>query len=279
MRLIQVGEVELCVDEYGAPAGRPLLLVAGAAASMDWWDVGLCEAIAAGGRRVVRYDHRDTGQSTTGTPGSPAYSASVLHHDCAALIEALDLGPVHLVGMSMGGGIAQAVALRRPQLVSALTLVATSAAGGVDHDSLPGMTPALQRLFADPPPDPDWADRSQVVDHLTASERAFSGRLFDEQRTRAVAAAVFDRSRDPAAAGNHWLVDTEDDAGAPLDVRRLDVPTLVVHGSDDPMFPPPHGEALAAAIPNARLLVVEGMGHQVPPAPAWGQVVPAILAL
>ncbi|HEX6150133.1 alpha/beta hydrolase [Nocardioides sp.] len=278
MRLVRVGDVELCVDEYGDPGDPPVLLLYGAAGSMDWWDVGFCEGIAAGGRRVIRYDHRDTGRSTTWPAGAPAYDGGALERDCIGLIEALGHGPAHLVGLSMGGGIAQSVADHRPDLVAALTLIATTAAGGVESDSLPGLSPELQALFADPPPDPDWTDRDAVIAYLSDTDRAYSGRLFDEDRTRKVAGEVFDRSIDPAAAGNHWLLVGGDD-DEPTDVRWITAPTLVVHGTEDPMFPLPHGEALAAAIPGARLLVVEGMGHQVPPQSAWDQVVPAILSL
>ncbi len=279
MRMLPVGDVELCVDEYGDPDDPPVVLLYGAAGSMDWWDVGFCEAITAGGRRVVRYDHRDTGQSTTGPAGAPTYDGGALERDCIGLVEALGGDPVHLVGLSMGGGIAQSIAHHRPDLVSALTLIATSAAGGVDTDSLPGPSAEVQRLFADPPPDPDWKDREAVVAWLCDMDRAYSGTLFDEVRTRRIAEDIVDRSIDPAAAGNHWLVIGAGDDEEPIDVRRIAAPTLVVHGTEDPLFPLPHGEALAAAIPGARLLEVEGMGHQVPPEPTWPQVVPAILSL
>ena len=275
MRQLRVGDVELCVDELGDPGDPLVVLVGGAAASMDWWDLGLCESIVDGGRRVVRYDHRDTGRSTTGVPGSPDYDGSALERDCAALVEALGGGPAHLVGLSMGGGISQAVALHRPDLVAALTLVATSAVGGVDDD-LPRPTAELRARFESPPPDPDWTDPTRVVDWLVDGERAFAGPLFDEVRTRAIARQVVARSVDPASAGNHWLVGGDDE---PLDVRRITAPTLVVHGDRDPLFPLPHGEALAAAIPDARLLVVPGMGHQVPPEAAWPGFVAGLLAL
>ncbi|MFD1946199.1 alpha/beta hydrolase [Nocardioides aestuarii] len=265
--------VELCVDEHGDPADPLVVLVHGAAASMDWWDPGLCDAIADRGRRVVRYDHRDTGRSTTGRPGHPDYDGGVLERDLVALVEALG-APAHLVGLSMGGGIAQSVALRRPGLVSGLTLVATTAVGGVDAD-LPGMSAELQAWFADPPPPPDWDDRDAVVAAQVAAQRAFAGPDFDESRARRIAGEAVDRSIDPAAADNHWLViGSGDEDGPPLDVRRIAVPTLVVHGTHDPMFPLPHGEALAAAIPGARLLVVDRMGHETPPRSAWKDVVP-----
>jgi len=276
-RLVPVGDVELCVQEFGDPGDAPVLLMAGAAASMDLWDSGLCVEIASHGRRVVRFDHRDTGRSTTGTPGSPQYDGGVLDRDGANLVESLDRGPVHLIGVSMGAAIAQSIALKRPDLVRTLTLIACTAVGGVDFDALPGPTPELAARFESPPPDPDWSDRTQVVEWMVDAERAFSGSLpYDEDRARAVAGKTYDRSIDVAAAGNHWLVvgggDEED-----LDARRIRAPTLVVHGTDDPLFPLPHGEALAATIPGARLMVIEGMGHEAPPLSTWEQFVPAVI--
>ena len=274
-RRVPVGDVELCVQDFGDPADPTLLLVSGAAASMDWWDTALCERLADGGRHVVRYDHRDTGASTTVEPGKPAYGGWQLAHDCAGLVEALDAGPVHLVGLSMGGGIAQLVAERRPELVAGLTLMSTSPAGGVDAH-LPGPTAALSAWFAQPPPEPDWADVTSYVDWVVAGQRAHAGTLpFDEPRIRQIAATVHARSIDPAAAGNHWLMSDGDEP--PLDVRRITAPTLVVHGADDPLFPLPHGEALAVAIPGAGLLVLPGVGHEVPPPATWDVLVPALL--
>ncbi len=276
-RQVPVDGAELCVQSFGERADPPVLLVSGAAASMDWWDDELCARIAAGGRWVVRYDHRDTGGSTTDPPGAPSYDAGAFERDCRALVVALDVGPLHLVGLSMGGAIAQVLALRHPELVRTLTLLATSPIGGVDA-ALPPPTAELSAQFTDPPPDPDWTDRDAVVAWLLAGERAFAGDLaLDEERVRATAGRVWDRSHDVAAAGNHWRVVSGDGADDGYDVRRITVPTLVVHGTADPLFPLPHGEALAAAIPGARLLPLDGVGHQVPPAATWDHVVPALL--
>jgi pimeloyl-ACP methyl ester carboxylesterase len=278
-RLVDTGAVQLQVESFGDPTAPTLLLVSGAAVSMDWWDDELCARLVAGGRHVVRYDHRDTGQSTTGPASSPSYDGWQLGRDCAGLIAALDLGPVHLVGHSMGGGIGQLLAVRHPELLASLTLVSTTAAGGVDTD-LPGPTAQVRASFGSPPAEPDWADADSYVAWTLASARLYAGTLpLDESRVRAVAARVHARSHDPAAAGNHWLVvGGDDDAGdEPIDVRRITTPTLVVHGADDPLFPLPHGEALAAAIPGATLLVVPGMGHEVPPRQTWDLVVPVLL--
>ena len=276
-RLVPVGDVELCVQEFGDPSDPVVVLMHGAAASMDLWDVEFCEAIASRGRRVVRYDHRDTGRSTTGPVGSPQYDGNVLDRDGANLLDALDHGPVHLVGVSMGGAIAQSVALKRPALIRTLTLIATTAVGGADFGALPGPAPAIAGRFANPPPDPDWTDRAQVVEWMVDGERAFAGSLpFDDEHARVVAGVTFDRSIDVAAAGNHWLVLGGGD-GEELDSRRITAPTLVVHGTADPLFPLPHGETLAATIPGAELIVIEGMGHQVPPPSTWDQFVPALI--
>jgi pimeloyl-ACP methyl ester carboxylesterase len=283
-RPVSVGDVELCVEHFGDPGGPTLLLVSGAAAPMDWWADGLCARLAEGDRHVVRYDHRDTGRSTTGTPGEPAYDGWQLGRDCAGLIEALGVGPVHLVGISMGGGISQLIALRHPQLVASLTLVSTSAVGGVDAE-LPGPTAEVAAAFADPPPEPDWVDVESYADWVVAGLRPYAGPVtIDETTVRAVAARIHGRSHDVAAAGNHWLVVGGDDADPeadaaddPLDVRRIAAPTLVVHGSDDPFFPLAHARALAEAIPDATLLVLPGVGHEVPPPQTWDLVVPALL--
>ena len=276
-RLVSVGDVELCIQEFGDPADAVVLLMAGAAASMDLWDRDLCVAIASRGRRVVRFDHRDTGRSTTGPVGSPRYDGGVLDRDGAHLIDALDRGPVHLVGVSMGAGIAQSVALKRPDLVRTLTLIACTAVGGADFDALPGPTPALAARFANPPPDPDWSDRAQVVEWMVDAERAFAGSLpFDDNHMRTEAGETFDRSIDVAAAGNHWLVLGGDDEEV-LDARKITAPTLVVHGTEDPLFPLPHGEALAATIPGARMMVIDKMGHEVPPPSTWDEFVPALI--
>ncbi len=220
-RLLGVGDVELCVDDFGDPSDPTILLVGGAAAAMDWWDTELCTRLADGGRHVVRYDHRDTGESTTGEAGKPAYGGWQLGRDCQGLIEALDTGPVHLVGLSMGGGIAQLIAIRRPDLVRTLTLADTSAVGGVDAD-LPGPSPSLDESFANPPADPDWSDPDSYTDWVVAGQRPYVGSLgLDEPRVRATARRIHARSHDPAAANNHWLVvsgdveDQEEDGASP----------------------------------------------------------------
>ncbi|GLZ28298.1 hypothetical protein Lesp02_04880 [Lentzea sp. NBRC 105346] len=264
----------LCFETFGSPAAPPILLISGAAASMDYWEPEFCERLAAE-RYVIRFDHRDTGRSPTDPPGKPGYTGDDLVSDAVGLIDAVAGGRAHVVGVSMGGGIAQSIAVFHPDRVAALTLIATSPGG----DGLPPPADRARTAFDNPEPEPDWTDPDAVVDYLVEIERPFAGRIFDEEATREVARRVVARATNVQSSGNHWLVvgDAGEDPGPRLGEVR--VPTLVIHGTDDPLFPPAHGEALARAIPGARLLMLDGMGHQTPPRSTWDVVVPAILDL
>jgi len=274
---VPVDGAELCVDAFGDPTDHTVLLVSGAAESMDMWDAEFCALLAAEGRCVVRYDHRDTGRSTTSPVGRPAYSAEDLTTDPVRVLDALGVDRAHLVGLSMGGAIAQEVAARHPQRLHTLTLIATSAAGDrSDPTSLPGMEPRVAATFEDPAPQPDWDDRNAAVDYLVEIERPYAGTLgYDEERARRKAERVVDRTRDLAASvTNHWVLAGE---STPFRLADISVPTLVMHGTADPMFPLPHGEALAAEIPGASLVVLKGMGHEMPPPVLWDQVIATLV--
>lgn len=274
--MVHVNGVDLCVDTYGDSADPAILLLAGAASSMDWWEPEFCRRLAGGGRFVVRYDHRDTGRSVTYPPGAPGYTGDDLLADAIALVETVCGGRAHLAGVSMGGGMAQYIAVTRPDLVASLTLLSTSPGPA---DDLPPMADALKSEFADPPPEPDWNDRAAVVEHFVQAQLPFAGpRGFVEADVRAVVEIVVDRSTDVRSGGNHWML-----SGDAEDVRprlgEISVPTLVVHGADDQFFQPGHGEALRREITGADLLLLAGVGHQVPPRAKWDIVVASMLAV
>ncbi len=193
------------------------------------------------------------------------------------MLDGLGIDRAHVVGLSMGGGLAQRLALEHRDRVATLTLISTSPIdAGIE--GLPGPTPEIEATFTNGGTEPDWHDRDAVVDHLVEGERPYAGPgSFDEPRMRALAGRVFDRTDDMAASmTNHFLLDS----GGPTD-HRLDqlagIPTLVLHGTADPLFPLPHGRALAEAIPGARLLALDGVGHQLPPPHTWGLVVDALI--
>jgi pimeloyl-ACP methyl ester carboxylesterase len=277
-RLVRANGVDLCVETFGDASSPSLLLIAGAAMAMDWWEDGFCEQLAAGPRHVIRYDHRDTGESVSYPSGSPGYTGADLVADAIGVLDALGIAQAHLVGMSMGAGIVQHAALVHPERVASLTLMSTSpAVSDASRPSLPPPSPRLAEHFADPPPQPDWTDREAVIDYVAADQLAYVGSLpVDEAELRALVARIVERTTSvEASMANHPPPDEGDAVRARLDEIR--VPTLVVHGTEDPLFPIEHGEQLAAEIPGARLLRLDGMGHQVPPPQLWDRVVPAIL--
>jgi pimeloyl-ACP methyl ester carboxylesterase len=271
--MVLANGVELCVQTFGDPESPAILLIGGAATSMDWWEEEFCERLASGPRFVIRYDLRDTGQSVSYERGAPQYGGPDLVTDAVGLLDALRLARAHVVGMSMGGGIAQRLALDHADRVASLTLIATSP-GGAD---LPPMSDELRAWFEEPPPEPDWSDRQAVVDYIVEDLRQHAGTLpFDEEEMRAFAGRIVDRTVNIASSmKNHYLLEGDEPVGPRL--GELTAPTLVLHGTEDPLFPYGHAEALAAEIPGARLLPLEGMGHELPPRPIWDQVVAAIL--
>jgi pimeloyl-ACP methyl ester carboxylesterase len=274
MRIETNGAV-LCADTFGDPGHPAVLLIMGAGGSMDRWEEPFCERLAAAGRHVIRYDHRDTGGSTTYPPGKPGYTSDELFADPLAILDHLGVERAHLVGLSMGGGIAQWIAIHDPQRVLSLTLMATSPIGTGGPD-LPPMSDALRAAFGAQPAEPDWSDRQAAIEFLLEAERPYAGpRGIDDDAARALLGHVYDRSINLASANNHYLLEGSETTYARLAALR--VPTLVIHGTDDPLFPLAHGEALARAIPGAQLLAIDGLGHELPPW-AWDAVLPALIA-
>lgn len=270
-RIGTVDGVRLCLEAFGDTGDPAVLLLAGMGQTMDAWDTGLCERLAAEGRYVVRFDHRDAGRSASSPPGAPDYGSPDLHDDALRVLDATGVASAHLVGLSMGAGIALDVALSRPDRVRSLTLMGCSP----PEDGLPPMDPALAAFLAEPPPEPEWSDVDAVVAYLVEGERAFAGPGFDEERARRTARTVVERTVSvPALLTNHGIAVAADDTPSrPSDVT---VPTLVLHGSADPLFGLRHGAALAAAIPGARLHVLDGVGHETPPPRTWDVVVPLL---
>ncbi|MEQ0562362.1 alpha/beta hydrolase [Amycolatopsis sp. NEAU-NG30] len=271
--------VTLGMERFGDPAA-PVVLLAGGPTMLSWPDA-LCEALARGGRHVVRYDLRDAGASTTVDPEAPAYTLRDLAADAVALARRLDDRPVHLAGIGVGGMVAQVAALDHPDAFSALTLAGTRpvAPGPVDDDLPDHDAAAMGRLFALPAP--DWSDRAAVAERAAAAAVILGD---DPAAARARAERVFDRT-----PGTEPAVQMANQLGmvfSRLDCRprwrerlpQLAMPTLVVHGRHDRFFPVGNGEALAREIPGARLLVLDHAATAIPDAAA-ADVATAMLAL
>lgn len=275
MDFVRFDGIELALDRFGDWHDETVLLIAGGAQSMSWWTPDFCRMLSGQGFQVIRYDHRDTGQSTSSRPGHPTYTEEDLVNDPLRILDEYGVAAAHLIGLSMGGGIAQAIAVRSPGRVRTLTLMESSPAGGATRP-LPPPTAKIQASFAEEAPKIEWSDRRAVIDHRVDVERQYAGSSgFDARRTREIAAAEVERTSDmESALTNHFLVDEGDE----IDPSAIAAPTLVVHSTTDPLFPAAHGRTLAEMIPHSSLLMLEGPGHEAPPPSHWITVVPRLLA-
>jgi pimeloyl-ACP methyl ester carboxylesterase len=271
--MVEANGVELCTEPFGDPANPAILLVMGISASMLWWEEGFCRMLAEGGRFVVRYDHRDTGRSVTYAPGAPEYTGADLVADAVGLLDAYGIKAAHVVGVSAGGAFAQLLALGFPQRVLSLVLISTSPATPGER-GLPAPTERFGRFLATA--DVDWSDRDSVVDYVVGYAEMLAGgeRRFNAAAARELVRRDVERANDVAASENHAALPEGEAPSAPL--ASIAVPTLVIHGTADPMFPLGHGQALAEEIPGARLLTLEGAGHGVDRAD-WETIARAIV--
>jgi len=222
---------------------------------------------------VIRYDHRDTGRSVTRPPGHPDYTASDLVADAAGVLDAYALAAANVVGVSMGGALAQLLALDHPDRVLSLVLISTSPALP-GRQSLPPGSDRLKRFLATA--QVDWSDADSIVDYLVDYWSVLSGeeRAFAEAHIRELARRDVARSHDIAAAQNHAILPDKDRLRDPP--PSITAPALVIHGTDDPLFPLEHGTALTNEIPGAKLLPLEGAGRGIDPAD-WETITHAIL--
>jgi pimeloyl-ACP methyl ester carboxylesterase len=279
MPTVNANGVAIGVESFGDD-DAPLVLLAGGTTMLSW-PAALCERLAAGGRRVVRYDLRESGESTTTNPNAPAYTLRDLAADAAALADTLGGPPAHLAGIGVGGMVAQVAALDHPGSFSALTLAGTRpvAPGKPDADLPDHDKATMKRLFALPMP--DWTDREAVANFAAARAEI---RGDNPVAARALGARIWDRTpgtAPPVQMANQLGLVFSKLKCTPRWRERLSeiaVPTLVVHGRRDPFFPVGNGEAIAREIPGARLLVLEEAATAIPDAAA-GEVAEAMLAL
>ena len=275
---IDLDGVALGIESFGDP-DAPLVLLAGGTTMLSWPDA-LCRHLASGGRRVVRYDLRDSGDSTTVDPEAPAYTLRDLASDAAALAGALGGRPAHLAGIGVGGMVAQVAVLDHPDAFSALTLAGTRpvAPGPVDDDLPDHDHSTMRTLFSSPLP--DWSNRDEVADFAAAGAAILGD---DPTAAREIAARVWDRT--PGTGSAVQMANQLRTVFARIDctprwrerLPEIGVPTLVVHGRRDLFFPVGNGEAIAREIPGAQLLVLEDAATAIPEAAA-GEVAEAMLA-
>lgn len=280
MARIESNGIAIEYDCAGPDGGVPVVLISGLGTQMIRWAEPFRQALAARGCRVIRFDNRDAGLSThlsdAPVPDFAAVAGALARgarpdvpytlHDMAAdtigLLDALSIDAAHVAGRSMGGMIGQLVASRYPDRVLSLTSIMSS----TGNPGLPPAAPDVMAMMMAPAPDPRDDETGFLAHGLAFARRiAGPGFPFDEATWRDQLRAEYRRAHDPAGAGRQIAaIAATGDLRARL--KRLDVPALVVHGSDDPLIPPACGKDTAANIPGAELMIVDGMGHDLPSA-------------
>lgn len=270
-QLAPVNGIELAYDEIGERDGEPLILIMGLATQMIHWDLGFCAMLAERGYRVIRFDNRDIGRSSRieapvpGTApmllglGSPAYRLTDMAADTVGLLDHLGIDSAHVVGASMGGMIAQMVAIEHPPRARTLTSIMSTT--GSRWLGLPKWS-AFGALLAKP-----GRTREEFIDRAVKTFRVIGSPEYpmDEERFRALVGAAYDRGHNPAGVARQLHAITTSGSRTRR-LHRLELPALVLHGSADPLVRPAAGKATARAIPGAELRMIDGMGHDFPAA-------------
>lgn len=281
MASVKANGIEIEYETFGDPKAAPLLLIMGLGAQMLSWDEDFCAGLAARGFYVIRYDNRDSGLSTKlesageadvlgafGGNAKPAYSLDDLADDAAGLLDGLGISAAHIVGASMGGFIAQLVAINHPDRALSLTSIMSGPGG---RDAVPPQPEGAEILVKVPPP-----TREGQIEHGLWIRKVLHGPAdkFDEAAETTRVVRAHDRSYYPTGTGRQ-LVAILASYSRVEKLGGVKVPTLVIHGTGDVLVPVENGRRVAAAVPGARLIEFEGMGHNLPDR-VWPQVFDAI---
>ncbi|WP_328278833.1 alpha/beta hydrolase [Paenibacillus chibensis] len=279
MNILKVNGVDLAYDSFGNPNDKAIILIAGLGTQMIRWTVPFCQILAARGFRVIRFDNRDAGCSThfnhypaldfdalakalmSGQRPDIPYTLDDMSSDAIGLLNALSIERAHFVGRSMGGMIAQIAASEYPDRVLSLTSIMSSSG----NPALPPTSPDVMAMMTKPAPSPFEDEAGFLANRLAFAKRiAGSGYPFEEDANRALILEEVQRAYDPGSVGRQIAAIAVSGDRRPR-LATIKVPTLVIHGEDDPMFVPACGEDTASSIPGAELMLVDGMGHDLPP--------------
>jgi pimeloyl-ACP methyl ester carboxylesterase len=286
-RTIKANGIDLWTEDFGDRRNPPVLLIMGASAQGIYWPEDFVQQLVAAGRYVIRYDNRDTGQSTCFDFAAHPYTLDDMAADATGLLDAYDLPTAHVVGASMGGMIVQVLALRHRQRLRTATMIMSSPfAAGIDPDhpdptnDLPGPSEAWMREILTIQMQPATTQAARIDQRVELFRKLTGSRYpFDAAGHRAIAEREVARAANFAAMNNHPLAIN---ATLPRDrrplLKKLTIPALVIHGTEDPILPYPHGVALANSIAGARLLTMDGVGHDMPAA-VMPQIIAAIVAI
>ena len=270
--VLHVNGVDIWYEDFGRSKDPAVLLIMGTGEPGISWSDALCHGLAAEGRRVIRYDHRDTGKSGYFDYDEEPYDLSDMARDAVGLLDALRVPAAHIVGASMGGMIAQEIAIQCPRRVLTLTCLISSPTvndpenpaafvSGLPPMDIARLGPVFMVLAENPPTtDAEQIEASLSLARATSGSRGF----LDEKAFRQVMERSLAHRTRPADPQNHSRAISASRDRTEL-LKAVSAPTLVVHGTEDPLFPYQHGVAISECVPGARLLTIEGMGHELPP--------------
>ena len=256
-RIIRYNDVHICAESFGDINNPNILLIMGATASIIWWEEEFCKRLRNQGFHVIRYDNRDVGKSITYEYGHSEYTFEDLADDAIQVLDAYKVDRAHIAGMSMGGIITQIIALKHPSRVLTISLIMTS-----NFDSsLPRkdskVTEALGELKVK-----NWENKDEVIECFIKKSKVLIGseHIFDEEKIRRLYEEEFDRASNLQSMENHGFIKGW---GSYLSrTAEINAPTLVIHGTEDPIIPYEHGVHLSKIIPNAVLVILDGAGHE-----------------
>ncbi|PGU52787.1 alpha/beta fold hydrolase [Bacillus cereus] len=275
-KIIKINEIDICTESFGNSANPTVLLIMGAMCSMIYWDEEFCKQLADTGRYVIRYDNRDVGRSTTYEPGSSHYTVVDMADDAIGVLDAYHIDEAHIVGMSLGGMIAQILALRNPQRVLSITLIASGIFGSEDNNrNLPPIDEKILAYHVNATK-LNWSHEESVANYLVAGSALLCGskHKFDEKRVYKQVEKEIKRANNLLSMFNHSLLKGDDSYEGKL--KGINIPTLVIHGTEDTVLPYEHALALVNEISHAMLLTLEGSGHEIH-FDDWDHIINAIL--
>jgi pimeloyl-ACP methyl ester carboxylesterase len=281
--------IQIEYETFGDKSDPALLLTIGLGCQLIYWDEALCQKLADNGLFVIRYDNRDTGLSTRfeeagepdmaaimgalaqGHPADTAYTINDMADDAAGLLDALGIEKAHICGMSMGAIISQVVAIRHPSKTTSLIPIY----GSTGAPGLPSPDPKAMSVFIEPVP----TEREAYIDRLVRDFKILTGPgfPFDESWHRDLSAKAFDRGFYPEGVSRNMAAVMTAGSRKPA-LSSITAPTLVIHGADDPIVPVAAGRDIAETVPGAELMVIDGMGHDLPHEGAWLQIVNRIIS-
>ncbi len=289
MSNIEANGIRIEYDTFGDASRPPILLVIGLGGQLIDWDNALCADLAAKGLYVIRFDNRDSGLTTKlgdagmpdimkafgatlqGIPMNVPYTLDDMAQDAVALLDSLGIEKAHICGMSMGGMIAQTVAIRHPRRLLSITSIYSS----TGNPELPQPKPEIMQLILTPPP----REREAAIEFSVNLFKAIAGTgfPFDEAWVRDLSARRYDRAFCPEGVGRQFTAALTHGNRKPA-LASVRVPTLIIHGDEDPLVPLEAGKDTADAIPGAKLMVIKGMGHDLPHEGAWPEIMNAVSA-